>query len=109
MCHWVRDAEFERDRARLAVPPSEPASPRPRRLVGAVAAVAAVAIAALAVLFPAPTAESAAPPQAVAAPLQPTPHAALPAPPARRNAAAPDDGVPATSSQAAGSHCSQDL
>jgi hypothetical protein len=109
VCHWVRDAEFDRERARPALPPSEAPKMRPRRLAGAAAAGLA-AVAALAMLLPDSTPADSSPVQAapLAAALPPTdaggPHAGV------RTSLAPDDPVPATSAgNAAGSECGHDL
>lgn len=92
MCHLIRD-EFEPRRAQQSTPPSEMPSPRPRRLVGAVAAVVAVLVAAVALLFPAST------------PAVSTSTAA----PVEQTSAGLDDGVPAVTSRAGGSGCSEEL
>ena len=96
MCHLVRDADFERQRAQQSLPPSE-TSPRTRRLVGAVAAVLAVLVAAVALLFPAST------------PAVSTSQPAAPAAPVEQTSSGLDDDVPATASRAGGSHCNHEL
>ena len=108
MCYRVHEREFERDAARQAIPPSEPARPRARRLAGVAAAVAVAAVAAVAVLFPAstPAVSTAA---LEATPIQPTPVAerstALPAGP--QSTPAPDDGPVVTAEKPGG--CSHDM
>jgi hypothetical protein len=96
MCHLVRDAEFERQRAQQSLPPSEMTSPRPRRLVGAVAAaVVAVVVAAVALLFPAST------------PAVSTSQPAAPVVSVEQTSSGLDDGVPTTTaSRDGGSGCS---
>jgi hypothetical protein len=108
VCYRVHEREFERDAARQAIPPSEPARPRARRLAGVAAAVAVAAVAAVAVLFPAstPAVSTAA---LEATPIQPTPVAerstALPAGP--QSTPAPDDGPVVTAEKPGG--CSHEL
>jgi hypothetical protein len=110
VCHWVRDAGFDRERARPALPPSEPLKTRPRRLAGAAAAAAVAAFAALALLLPDST-----PADEAGAPAVPVASAMPPADAAGprfdlRAAAAPDDPVPvASDGKAAGGGCSHDL
>jgi len=108
VCYRVHEREFERDGARQAIPPSEPARPRARRLAGVAAAVAVAAVAAVAVLFPASTPAVSTAPQE-AARIQPTPvadrSAALPAGP--QSTPAPDDGPIVTAEKPGG--CSHDL
>jgi hypothetical protein len=100
MCHWVRDAEFERRRDAAALPPSEVPKLRPRRLAGAVAAIAAVAAAALLLMLPAPT------------PATSTPQAAAPIVPSavEQKTSGIDDGVPVTTAgKAGGGYCEHEL
>jgi ferric-dicitrate binding protein FerR (iron transport regulator) len=108
VCFRVHEEEFERDRARQALPPSEPARPRARRLAGVAAAVAVAAVAAVAVLFPASTPAVSSTPQE-AARLQPAPvadrSAALHAGP--QSTPAPDDGPVVTAEKPGG--CSHEL
>jgi hypothetical protein len=108
VCYRVHEREFERDGARQAIPPSEPARPRARRLAGVAAAVAVAAVAAVAVLFPASTPAVSSAPQE-AARVQPAPvvdrSAALPAGP--QSTPAPDDGPVVTAEKPGG--CSHEL
>jgi hypothetical protein len=114
MCHWIRDAEFERERrAASTLPPSQPLKTPPRRLVGALAAAAAVAVAAVLMLLPAappadastPQAATAGVPDLVATSTTSTTSTAG----VHRTAIAPDDPAPAsTTSKATGSYCSHD-
>jgi hypothetical protein len=111
MCHWVRDAEFERERrASSTLPPSQPLKTPPRRLVGALAAAAAVAVAAVLLLLPAAPPADASTPQAATAgvpDLVATSTASTAG--VQRTAIAPDDPAPAsTTSKATGSYCSHD-
>jgi hypothetical protein len=109
VCHWIRDAEFERERGRAALPPSEPMKAPPRRLVGALGAIAVAAVAAVVLLFPAGTPAEAPPPQ------QASVADALPVPVAhsegiRQTSIAPDDPAPvSTASRAAAGHCDHDM